>query len=202
MTTSHDSQRPRRKSPSGVFPSVRVSGPVADQSVEETLSTSRASVDHPAEAMRTLPHNDQHARPTTSADVVIVVAEKGTGWTRWAERYQARGQEVIAVVQSPDESIQALSSRLRLRLRSLLEEGVVPAEAVLVSAQRRDAKAMGVRSTVIRHLVGSMAEAGAGRVWLDGKDRFAAMALASTVAPLIRGTGVSVRPTGPAALVA
>ena len=223
MSRSSDTDRNTRRTPSGVFRvevptqgdssqrSVQVAQQGPNASLERTLPTSSSTLpnNRPApdlslslDAMLSRPHNHQHLAPAASAGVVIVVGEKGSDWTTWVERYQQAGHEVLVVLQEPEESVQALSGRLRLRLRALLEHGRTVREAVLVSGQRRDARALEARSNVIRHMVGAMTERGEGRIWLDGKDRFGTLALATTVAPLIRGTGVSIRPAGRDALVA
>ena len=125
--------------------------------------------------------------------VSIVVAERGANWSLWVEQFQTSGS-VVLVVQRADETIHQLAQRVGERVRDLKAP---IAEAVIVGGGRVDDGVMTARSLAIRSLVAPMVEQRSGRLSLDGsgRDRFSMMALASTVASQVRGTGVRVAPT-------
>ncbi|MEM1415004.1 MAG: hypothetical protein AAGH15_08900 [Myxococcota bacterium] len=126
----------------------------------------------------------------------FVIAERGGDWATWVERFQRSTPDVAVVVQEPGESVGDLAMRVRARVAALEEDGGAVDQAVLVGGGRTDSEAISARSLVLRALTAPMVAAGAGIITLDGqgRDRYAMMALASTVSPMVMGTGVSIAP--------
>ncbi len=140
--------------------------------------------------------------------VSLVVAERGEGWepnwTYWVERFSTGTPDVIVVLQEPGESVETLSQRVRARVVDLEESGRTLARAVIVGSGNPDHTALSARSLAIKAIVAPMVEQGHGTLLLDGEgaDRFRMMALASTVAQMVRNTGVTVTSTERIAKVA
>ncbi len=130
-------------------------------------------------------------------NVSMVVAERGSDWSGWAEALRQGCPEVVVVQQATEESPSAFAQRVRSRVSELDSSGQTLREAVIVGGGRTDKDAMAARSLEIRALVSPMVRAGTGRVFLGSReqDKFSMLALASLVAEMLRGTGVSVAPT-------
>ncbi len=139
-----------------------------------------------------------------ATNVSIVVAERGSDWSGWAEALRARCPEVVVVQQLKGESPSDFAQRVRSRVTEIDGAGQTLQDAVIVGGGRTDKDAMAARSLEIRALVSPMVRAGAGHVYLGGRDqdKFSMLALASLVAEMLRGTGVSVAPTSGAPALA
>jgi len=135
---------------------------------------------------------------TDSRNSSIVVAEHGSRWAPWAERFRMDGPDVVVILQRRGESSAKLPLRVRGRPAELGREGRPPARAVVVGGGRTDADALSARSLTIRSIAAEMANNGGGTLMLDdaGADRFSMAALAATVAELTRGSGVVVAHAG------
>ena len=135
--------------------------------------------------------------------LAMVIAERGSDWESWVDQLRREADDVCLIVQQPGETVSELATRVRQRV-----EAVQPYEtlgkAVLVSGGRVDQDAVAARSLAIRAIVAPMVRAGQGNVVLasNAKDRFSMMGLASTVASMIRGTGVDIQPAAQLARVA
>ena len=129
----------------------------------------------------------------TSRTLAMIVAEHGSAWERWADQLRADGAEVCMFMQQPGESVKALAARVRSRVSELAPGDTID-QAVVVGGGRTDHAAISARALAIRAIVAPMVEAGRGKIVLAAspRDRFAMMGLASTVAPLVRGTGVDI----------
>lgn len=128
----------------------------------------------------------------------IVVAEHGSAWRRWVERFRVGTPDVVVFAQRDDEPLLDLALRIREGVSALQEQGVSIARAVVAGSERVDPEAISARALTIRALVGPMVHEGEGTVILDGVGAGATgmAALATTVAGQVRGTGVLV--TSPA----
>lgn len=131
----------------------------------------------------------------TSSNIAMVIAERGSDWTRWVDRLRNDETDVCMIMQQDGETVSQLASRVRHRVEELAE-GETLSRAVIVGGGRTDADAVSARSLTIRALVAPMVQAGGGEVVLASsyKDRFSMMGLASTVASMLHGTGVQVAP--------
>lgn len=132
---------------------------------------------------------------TTDAKTVsLIAAEKGGYWAPWVEQFRAETPDVVVVLQQAGEKLSEFALRVRARVAELERDGLALSQAVLVGAGRTDPGALSARSLAIRAMASGMARRGGGRVVLEdaGNDRYSMAALAATVAPLVRGTGVTV----------
>ena len=127
----------------------------------------------------------------------IVVAERGSAWLAWVERFEV-GTDVIIVAQREDEELLDLAMRVRDSVSALREQGRSLARAVVVGTDRMDPEALSARALAVKALVGPMVASREGTVILDGEGRGAMgmAALATTVAMQVQGTGVRI--TSPA----
>ncbi|HJK91598.1 MAG TPA: hypothetical protein RMH85_14070 [Polyangiaceae bacterium LLY-WYZ-15_(1-7)] len=130
--------------------------------------------------------------------VSLVVAERGSDWEAWVERFSTGTPDVRVVVQDPEEPVERLAQRVRAQVLELEESGEELARAVIVGAGKTNDSTLSARSLAIRSIVAPMVEQGHGTLLLDGQGagRFGMMALASTVGGMVRGTGVTVTATG------
>ncbi len=126
----------------------------------------------------------------------MVVAERGSDWAGWVERFREECPSVVLVVQQPGESLAELSVRVRDRAEEIEAGDPQVSTAVIVGGGRTDADALAARSLSIRAIASLMARSGGGRLLLDAKaeDRYSMMALASTVSDMVGGTGVRISP--------
>lgn len=137
-------------------------------------------------------------------NISIVVAERGSDWSGWAESFRQTCPEVVVVQQQKEESASAFAQRVRARVTELESSGQTLRDAVIVGGGRTDNEAMAARSLEIRALVSPMVRAGVGRMFLGSReqDKYSMLALASLVAEMVRGTGVSVAPANGALALA
>jgi hypothetical protein len=135
----------------------------------------------------------------TPTPVSLVVAERGSPWETWVERFTTGTPDVIVVLQEPGEAVDRWAMRVRSQVAGLAAQNARLARAVIV-AGGRDAHSLSARSLAVKALVAPMVAQGEGTLLLDGNhaDRFGMMALAQTVEMQVAGTGVSVRATGEA----
>jgi broad specificity phosphatase PhoE len=126
----------------------------------------------------------------------LIVAERGSAWASWAERYRSVGPDVVVVLQEKGETAPEFAARVRARIAEMELSGRCPERAVLVGGGRADRDAVTARSLAVRSIASAMARHGGGKLTLDSAhpDRFAMAAIAATVSDLIRGTGVRVAP--------
>lgn len=135
----------------------------------------------------------------------LVVAERDgeweSNWGGWVERFSTGTPDVVVVLQHPGESDEELAQRVRAKVDELDAAGRQIARAVIVGAGRPASETLSARSSAIKAIVAPMVEQGHGTLLLDGEgsDRFQMMALAETVAQMVRNTGVTVRSTDEAA---
>ncbi|MCB9618703.1 MAG: hypothetical protein H6724_04520 [Sandaracinus sp.] len=130
----------------------------------------------------------------TPTPVSLVVAELGSPWESWVERFATGTPDVLVVVQEPGESVDRWAMRVRSQVAGLEAQNACLARAVVVAGPPT-AQTLSARSLAIKALVGPMVASGEGTVILDGNtaDRFGMMALAQTVEMQVAGTGVTVR---------
>lgn len=128
----------------------------------------------------------------------IVVAERGSAWRRWVERFRVGTPDVVVFAQADDEALLDLALRIRSDVQALQDEGIALSRAVVAGGDRVDPEAISARALTVKALVGPMVAEGEGTVILDGTGSGAMgmAALATTVAAQIQGTGVLV--TSPA----
>jgi len=128
----------------------------------------------------------------------IVVAERGSAWRRWVERFRVGTPDVVVFAQRDDEALLDLALRIRSDVQALQSEGISLSRAVVAGGDRVDPEAISARALTIKALVGPMVAEGEGTVILDGAGDGAMgmAALATTVAAQVQGTGVLV--TSPA----
>lgn len=128
----------------------------------------------------------------------IVVAERGSAWRRWVERFRVGTPDVVVFAQRDDEALLDLALRIRSDVQALQNEGVSLVRAVVAGGDRVDPEAISARALAVKALVGPMVADGEGTVILDGEGAGAMgmAALATTVAAQVQGTGVLV--TSPA----
>ena len=128
----------------------------------------------------------------------IVVAEHGSAWRRWVERFRVGTPDVVVFAQRDDEGLLDLALRIRSDIQALRNEGVTLVRAVVAGGERVDSAALSARALTIKALVGPMVAEGEGTVILDGIGSGATgmAALATTVAAQVQGTGVLI--TSPA----
>ena len=126
----------------------------------------------------------------------FIVAEHGAEPVAWARRFAVGTPSTLTIAQACDEAPMAFAIRVRSTVAAFVAGGGVLARAVLVGGGG-GASLLASRSLALRALVTSMAAQGEGTMLLDGPgaDRFAMMALASTVAGQVAGTGVTVAST-------
>jgi hypothetical protein len=139
-----------------------------------------------------------------STNVSMVIAERGSEWSSWAEQLRKVCPEVVVMQQLKGETVATFAHRVRARVADLERAGRTLHEAAIVGGGRTDSDAMAARSLAIRALVSPMVRAGGGRVFLGnaGRDRYAMLGLASAAAEMLRGTGVAVAPAGAAPALA
>lgn len=131
----------------------------------------------------------------------LVVAERDgeweSDWGRWVERFSTGTPDVVVVLQHPGESDDELAQRVRSKVEELDGLGRQIARAVIVGSGRPASETLSARSSAIKAIVAPMVQQGHGTLVLDGEgsDRFQMMALAETVAQMVRNTGVTVRST-------
>ncbi|MCB9627398.1 MAG: hypothetical protein H6725_08515 [Sandaracinaceae bacterium] len=135
--------------------------------------------------------------------LAMVIAERGSDWESWVDQLRREADDVCLIVQQPGETVSELAARVRQRVDALQPYEAL-GKAVVVSGGRVDQDAVAARSLAIRAIVAPMVRAGHGNVVLasNAKDRFSMMGLASTVASMIRGTGVDIQPAAQLARVA
>lgn len=135
--------------------------------------------------------------------LAMVIAERGSDWESWVDQLRREADDVCLIVQQPGETVAELAARVRQRVDALQPYEAL-GKAVVVSGGRVDQDAVAARSLAIRAIVAPMVRAGHGNVVLasNAKDRFSMMGLASTVASMIRGTGVDIQPAAQLARVA
>lgn len=140
----------------------------------------------------------------TRMPLFMVVAERGSAWTSWVERFSEESANVEVLVQRRNESGTAFGQRIRRRLSEMSENGTTPERAVWVGGGRRDLSALRSRSVSVRALASGMARRGGGEVYLDStaKDRISMLAIAETIADLVKGTGVHVHAANDNAIAA
>ena len=128
----------------------------------------------------------------------IVVAEHGSAWRRWVERFRVGTPDLVVFAQRDGEELLDLALRVRTGVQAMQDEGMGICRAVVAGGDRVDAEALSARALAIRALVGPMVREGEGTVILDGVGSGATgmAALATTVAAQVHGTGVLV--TSPA----
>lgn len=126
--------------------------------------------------------------------VTIVVGERGSDWSAWAERLREQGAHVEVLVQHREESPSGLAMRVRNNIAQIENDGRRLERAVIAGGGRTDRDAVAARSLAIRAMAAEMVKHGSGEVLLDdiGEDRFSMRALAVTVSEMVRGTGVSI----------
>lgn len=126
--------------------------------------------------------------------VSLVVAERGVDWGLWVERFQTGTPDVVVIAQRPGETIGQLSQRVRERVEALESSGHQVARAVIAGAGGPAASTLAARHSTIKAIVAPMVKQCQGTLLLDGQgsDRFSMTALATTVATMVRGTGVKV----------
>jgi len=136
--------------------------------------------------------------PIVPEPTSLIVAERGSDWTRWVDVLRAETPGCDVIVQQPGESVGALSQRVRAHVASLVDGGGTLRNAVIVGGGRTDADAISARSQAVRAIVAPMVKAAGGRLFLSAgsPDRLAMMGLAGVVAPMLVGTGVTVLPVG------
>ena len=135
----------------------------------------------------------------TPTPVSLVVAERGSPWESWVERFATGTPDVMVVVQEPGEAVDRWAMRVRSLVAGLEAQNAKLARAVVVAGPA-DSRSLSARSLAIKALVAPMVAQGEGTVLLDGNtaDRFGMMALAQTVAMQVAGSGVTVRSTADA----
>jgi hypothetical protein len=130
--------------------------------------------------------------------VSMIVAERGTDWTPWAEWLRARMPNVIVVVQRQGENVGELAMRVRARVDEADAQGQVIDSAVMVGGPGGNDDVLASRSLALRAMAASMVRSGGGKVWLDGgttsRGRWAMASLAEIVNEQLRLTGVIVLP--------
>jgi len=128
----------------------------------------------------------------------IVVAEHGSAWRGWVDRFRVGTPDVVVIRQHDDEGLLDLALRVRTEMQALTESGVDIARAVVAGGDRVDPEAISARALAIKALVAPMVSEGEGTLILDGVGSGATgmAALATTVAAQVNGTGVLV--TSPA----
>ena len=128
----------------------------------------------------------------------IVVAERGSAWRRWVERFRVGTPDVVVFAQRDDEGLLDLALRIRSDVQALQAEGISLSRAVIAGSDRVDPEAISARALTVKALVAPMVADGEGTVILDGTGSGAMgmAALATTVAAQVQGTGVLV--TSPA----
>ncbi len=138
--------------------------------------------------------------PLHESPLSLVVAECGADWRMWAERFEAGTPGVVVVAQQAGEDLTHLATRVRQQLQDLEREGQEVTRAVIVGSGNRDARTLAARHSTIKAIVAPMVAVGRGTLILDshGPDRFSMEALATTVASMVRGSGVKVVATSDA----
>ena len=133
--------------------------------------------------------------PTSlAARSALVIAELGSAWRPWVERWSTSGRGVVPVVQEEGES----TTRFALRVRATIEElagcGVFLDRAVIVGGGSRELDALSARALIIRSLSSTMATHGFGKLWLEplGPERLSFAALVETVGELVLASGVQI----------
>jgi hypothetical protein len=121
----------------------------------------------------------------------LIVAERGSDWSRWADRFGADDEAVM--LQDRGESLDRFAHRVRSRVTEMAAVDDGPQRVVIVGGRAREG-ALAARSLMIRAVAHSMVRSGGGEVLLDnhGSDRFTMRALADTVGDMVRGSGVAV----------
>lgn len=134
-------------------------------------------------------------------NLAMVIAERGSDWENWVDQFRHDADDVCLIIQQPGETVSELATRVRKRVDAIQPYEALT-QAVVVSGGRVDQEAVAARSLAIRAVVSPMVRAGQGSVVLasNAKDRISMMGLASTVASMIRGTGVEIVPAAQAAV--
>jgi hypothetical protein len=140
----------------------------------------------------------RNAMSEQTTKVSMIVAERGTDWTPWAEWLRARMPDVVVVVQRQAESVGELAMRVRARIDDADAQGQVIESAVMVGGTEGNDDVLASRSLALRAMASSMVRAGGGKIWLDGgatsRGRWAMASLAEIVNEQLRLTGVTVLP--------
>ncbi len=133
---------------------------------------------------------------STTPRTALVVAERGSDWTPWVEQFRRETPDVVVLMQEPDEKVAAFATRVGARVGELRLCGGRLENAVIVSGGRTDHDIVSARSASIRAIVSPMVEAAGGKLYLSsgGSDRFTMLGIATSVAPMVRGTGVRLLP--------
>lgn len=133
-------------------------------------------------------------------NLAMVIAERGSDWENWVDQFRHDADDVCLIIQQPGETVSELATRVRKRVDAIQPYETL-SQAVVVSGGRVDQEAVSARSLAIRAVVAPMVRAGHGNVVLasNAQDRISMMGLASTVASMIRGTGVEIQPAAQAA---
>src|SRR5690349_5879813 len=105
---------------------------------------------------------------TEQTRVSVIVAERGTDWTPWAEWLRTGTLDVIVVVQRTGESVGELAMRVRARIDEANDAQRIVDRAVLVGGSTDGDDVLTSRSLALRAIASSMVRAGGGRIWLDG----------------------------------
>jgi hypothetical protein len=130
-----------------------------------------------------------YPNPSTS----LIVAERGSAWGRWLERFEADSPGAVLLLQDGAEADDRFAQRVRSHVAAMAAAGDGPGRVVLVGGHARKG-ALPSRSLMIRAIANTMATRGGGQLLLDGdgSDRFTMRALADTVGDMLRGSGVAV----------
>jgi hypothetical protein len=140
----------------------------------------------------------RNAMSEQTTKVSMIVAERGTDWTPWAEWLRTRMPDVVVVVQRQGESVGELAMRVRARIDDADAQGQVIESAVMVGGTDGSDDVLASRSLALRAMASSMVRAGGGKIWLDGgpssRGRWAMASLAEIVNEQLRLTGVTVLP--------
>ena len=138
-------------------------------------------------------------------EVWMVIAEHGSEWAGWADRFRHHPGDVVVVLQQKDEPLTEFATRVRTRVERVTQAlGRSVQRAVIVGGKAGNPTSLPARGTIIKALVSGMAAKGGGELLLAGpeSERLMMRALAATVADLSKGTGVRVEPAPPIAAVA
>jgi len=123
-------------------------------------------------------------------DIRVVVAERGGDWAAHADAIDDVAS--LLILQQPEERIEEFTSRVREKLARVVAGGRRIVEAAVVGGGRTDVGAMSARSLMIRLLTSRMIASGGGQLSLiaAGPERLGMLGLATTVSPMLEGSGV------------
>ncbi len=128
--------------------------------------------------------------------ISIVVAEAGAEYTSWVDVLRSEGHDVVVLRQRDDETLAEMAARVSARVRGVAELGAQLEKAVICGGNAGAKDTLSARTTTTRALLTAMVPRSRGQLVLSGArhDRFAMLGLASTLAEMVRGSGVSVQP--------